>query len=1054
MVSVLSPTSSAVTVSDVVITDTTDSRWLKLSTNTSGARYFVDVNGNPVNLWGMARCQSHADEEDILFSQKSDVNSLTDHYASLGCNWMRLAINLSDICTVGGNVSKEEIGRFISKEVDPDVQAIIRRGMYVMLDVHMYPPSAPEGIDPAVWTVQYAYDNYLPFLTELAKKYSNEPMVAVYELWNEPYPADQVSFEYDFNTWNTWVRNFFIDAVNEIRKYDTRHVLMVSDWNAGWGCAVPETWNGYYDQLDPVYRNTAHSIHVAKSHMDDSFAFYKDWYTNLAANNNLCLIFGEIETEAELMSENGIQNLMSMFSELENTHHFSGMLWRPHGDESTYVSSWSDWAKDYTSFSSQKVLRDVIEAENFYALSENADFIKDSDLFGSYDYATGIVLSSENNRNDYYEADTVGGKIYPAGEYSLTVTSKVLQENTAGFIVGYRTVDGNIYQIAEFDGNSNIGEIYDQTVSFKTDSSIASIVFFSNGESANSVAIDRVYIKANASAITQDWAANSIDDVDFIYSHEGMVYTNDDFNTDSIIITENTVLNPNHWYSDSLNFNSTANSVVMGHSKFSDSYYSRITYCGGVEFVETDDGNYFNITTSNGWDPDFELRYGPHNNNSYIANTENATHVYMTVKFDAENLSLFKNAKVFSKNVIGEESISRSADTALVLKLGDDSGVTFKTWKNALNYVTPNVWTTLKLEVTNGENATPNSTLKDFYFKFGEQLAASFSLRGIKVTSEIINPVVTKGAKIAFDDSYSLLFISEINKTLLPDDALISDFGTLVTYEKAYKHGEGDMIKNSTYVYNEVDYPVCAIKPESKEIVYSDSSILFSSQINNITDFSKGFAICPYVEYSVGNKSYIAYGKTITRSIYDISKKFEDISYEDFDLTITLLDDLSISESRKEINLLPDSQTLLSGSQWYPQLYLETLPTAVGDFNYIQFNLYCPDINTVINKFSAGSRCTLDGGSFSYLYNKDLGIYFDGVGVSYSGVLQSDLRDAFNSNKAALAAGKTVTLKLKLSGSFAVGAVVDGINFMMSHGNDASYLDNIPFVVSDLKFVY
>lgn len=33
---------------------------LTLSTNTTGPRYHIDGNGNPVHLFGMARCQSHA----------------------------------------------------------------------------------------------------------------------------------------------------------------------------------------------------------------------------------------------------------------------------------------------------------------------------------------------------------------------------------------------------------------------------------------------------------------------------------------------------------------------------------------------------------------------------------------------------------------------------------------------------------------------------------------------------------------------------------------------------------------------------------------------------------------------------------------------------------------------------------------------------------------------------------------------------------------------------------------------------------------------------------
>ena len=79
---------------------TNEDKWLTLSKNKTGACYFVDKNNNPVNLFCMARCQSHAHEEDILYSpnKEKDVDSLIKHYADYGCNFIRLAISMPQMC--------------------------------------------------------------------------------------------------------------------------------------------------------------------------------------------------------------------------------------------------------------------------------------------------------------------------------------------------------------------------------------------------------------------------------------------------------------------------------------------------------------------------------------------------------------------------------------------------------------------------------------------------------------------------------------------------------------------------------------------------------------------------------------------------------------------------------------------------------------------------------------------------------------------------------------------------------------------------------------------
>jgi len=473
-------------------------KWLKLSTNKTGARYFVDMNNKPVRLFGQARSQSYASDENSIYSATGESDPLYEHYADLGCNFTRLAINAESICG-GEKRTPEQIQHFIAKTVDPDVQAIIRNGMYVMLDVHMYPQ--PEGERTPFTLVQYARDYYLPFLVELAKIYKDEPMIAVIELWNEPYAADVSSVEGDEGDWKLQVRNYFIDAVNEIRKYDTRHVLMVSDHNAGWGAALPEMWDGYYKKLDPVYQNTCFSVHASSGQLDP-IDWYKNAWEDWTTTRNICLLFGEIETEGGISTAQGIQNLCDMFSEsISKGIHYSGVLWRPYGPNAEYHDVWgnSGWAEKYTTPDPIPSARYVSEAEDSLGGKKDAvmELVKEPALFG-FESGTGISMKPNLKATDFYEAESSTelqrNIAYKEGTYKLIVRACGKNGYDGDFVIGYRDVDGAVHQIARFKGKNTSGARYYQEVSFTAAKKIVSFVYFGCETAKKSAIIDRLYL--------------------------------------------------------------------------------------------------------------------------------------------------------------------------------------------------------------------------------------------------------------------------------------------------------------------------------------------------------------------------------------------------------------------------------------------------------------------------------------------------------------------------------------------------------------------------------
>ena len=327
---------------------TSNSQWLRLSENTEGPRYFVDEGGKPVNLFGMARCQSCAwGSENGPYGGAAGV---ARHFQSLGCNLIRLAIDVTDpaaqmgahdyILECGG-YNEAGIDRFIEKYVDPDLQALMETGVYVMLDLHDYPP---KGADE----VAYAREHYIPIWRGLAKRYKDEPRIAVFELWNEPYPADIALVQKNDAAWVKSIREYFIDAVEDLRRIDQKHVIMVSDYNAGWGMAWDTCWKDYRHLVDPVYRNTCYSIHLCNIQLENEAPHYADWLVRRAEECNACFVFGEIETEPGIATTVGMENLVKLLRESADTHHFAAVLWRPHDDTSNYVPVWTDFAREYT----------------------------------------------------------------------------------------------------------------------------------------------------------------------------------------------------------------------------------------------------------------------------------------------------------------------------------------------------------------------------------------------------------------------------------------------------------------------------------------------------------------------------------------------------------------------------------------------------------------------------------------------------------------------------------------------------------------------------------
>jgi aryl-phospho-beta-D-glucosidase BglC (GH1 family) len=300
---------------------TSQDLWLRVH-----GKYIVDYSGKPFRMAGMARCQYHDDTE------KKDLGPLPEqleHYKKLGINSIRLAIFPNRFYKKRQNLYAIGYDKFVGKYIDPEVQAIINAGMYVIIDSHHI-----SG------TIEEAYAR-IPLWEAIAKRYKDEPRIAVYELWNESYlkptglsPASAPA-----------LRKWYLDCIKAIRKYDKKHIILVSDWNAGWGNATNSMWAPLNFRPDKPYNQVAFSKHMCKDHCNKNFV--SSCLDGVANRWNVPLIIGELQLEPSLQTAKDLNNLLKILN--NNPNQYSVWLWRPHPDKVIFADVWSPWAKKYAS---------------------------------------------------------------------------------------------------------------------------------------------------------------------------------------------------------------------------------------------------------------------------------------------------------------------------------------------------------------------------------------------------------------------------------------------------------------------------------------------------------------------------------------------------------------------------------------------------------------------------------------------------------------------------------------------------------------------------------
>jgi endoglucanase len=134
--------------------------------------------------------------------------------------------------------------------------------LWLILDLHAAPGGQGNDLNisdrddtkPSLWDLKANRDKTIALWKELAKRYVNEPMIAAYDVINEPNwgfedPKDKNGLQ---EKGNAPLKELLVDITKAIREVDTNHIIIIE--GNGWG-------NNYNGILPPWDKNMVLSFH-------------------------------------------------------------------------------------------------------------------------------------------------------------------------------------------------------------------------------------------------------------------------------------------------------------------------------------------------------------------------------------------------------------------------------------------------------------------------------------------------------------------------------------------------------------------------------------------------------------------------------------------------------------------------------------------------------------------------------------------------------------------------------------------------------------------------
>lgn len=138
--------------------------------------------------------------------------------------------------------------------IDPVLEAARRHNLYVILDDHAYfkneiDEEMARGEQKSAGWTKARFEDWVACWGRVAEYYKNEPRVLGYELCNEPVCEAEVA------------RKWYKRAIDEIRKHDTRHIVIVGAHHWSHSRSLEATWKGVANKIDAPYNNVVFAFH-------------------------------------------------------------------------------------------------------------------------------------------------------------------------------------------------------------------------------------------------------------------------------------------------------------------------------------------------------------------------------------------------------------------------------------------------------------------------------------------------------------------------------------------------------------------------------------------------------------------------------------------------------------------------------------------------------------------------------------------------------------------------------------------------------------------------
>lgn len=234
------------------IADSSGKSFLRVS-----GRKIVDGSGKEVQLRGTGFTSGEWVYDDMTY-KLDNQKSMYEELSEMGFNSVRLCF--SHI------LFEDDSKPYQYKQggwdfLDESIAFAKRNGIYLILNMqHPQGGYQSEGEGAALWTKKENQDRYVALMTEIARRYKDEPTIAGFGLINEPVVPLKATYEATAKQWPEFAQRI----VDSIRTVDKNHIIFVEGNTAVINTADGSlNWEYFGDEYSFLLDddNTAYEFH-------------------------------------------------------------------------------------------------------------------------------------------------------------------------------------------------------------------------------------------------------------------------------------------------------------------------------------------------------------------------------------------------------------------------------------------------------------------------------------------------------------------------------------------------------------------------------------------------------------------------------------------------------------------------------------------------------------------------------------------------------------------------------------------------------------------------